>query len=97
MVGLNFATAFLREDGRMQASGAFDFILRHLDHMIEIAGEDHVGLGSDFDGAIIPEEIGSVAGLPAVSAAMAQAGYGADLIDKICHGNWIAAIRRIIG
>lgn len=97
MVGLNFATAFLRGDGRMQASGAFEFVLRHLDHMIEVAGEDHVGFGSDFDGAIIPEEIGSVAGLPVVVDAMRHAGYGTELIDKICHGNWIAAIRRIIG
>lgn len=65
--------------------------------MIETAGEDHVGLGSDFDGAVIPEEIGSVAGLPAVSEAMTDAGYGEALIEKICHGNWISAIRRIIG
>ncbi len=97
MVGLNFATAFLRGDGRMVPGGALDWMIRHLDHMIERAGEDHVGLGSDFDGAVVPEEIGSVAGLGVLREAMARAGYGAALIEKLCHGNWLAAIRRIVG
>lgn len=97
MAGLNFATAFLREDGRMVPDGALDWMVRHLDHMIAVAGEDHVGLGSDFDGAVVPEEIGSAAGLDALRERMRDAGYGETLITKLCHGNWIEAIRRIVG
>ncbi len=97
MVGLNFATAFLRGDGRMVPGGALDWMIRHLDHMIEHAGEDHVGLGSDFDGAVVPEEIGSVAGLGVLREEMGRAGYGPALIEKLCYGNWISAIRRIVG
>ncbi|MEM6824958.1 MAG: dipeptidase [Pseudomonadota bacterium] len=97
VVGLNFATAMLRPDGSMQPKGAFEWMLRHLDHMMALAGEDHVALGSDFDGAIMPAEIGSVAGLGALQEAMHRAGYGSHLIGKICHGNWLAAIRRIVG
>jgi membrane dipeptidase len=97
MVGLNFATAFLRPDGRMVPDGALDWMVRHLDHMIALAGEDHVGLGSDFDGAVVPQEIGSAAGLGVLRERMQRAGYGADLIGKICGANWRAAIRRIIG
>ena len=97
MVGLNFATAFLRPDGCMVPDGALDWMVRHLDYMIDLAGENHVGLGSDFDGAMVPEEIGSVAGLDVLRERMTTAGYGHDLIARICHGNWLAAIRRIIG
>ncbi|MEM0947858.1 MAG: membrane dipeptidase [Pseudomonadota bacterium] len=97
MVGLNFATAFLRPDGQMRADGAVDWMVRHLDRMIALAGEDHVGLGSDFDGGTMPEEIGDVAGLGALRGAMRDAGYGPALVEKICRGNWIAAMRRIWG
>ena len=97
VVGLNFATAMLRSDGSMRASGAFEWMVRHLDHMIALAGEDHVALGSDFDGAVMPAEIGSAAGLGVLRQAMCEADYGEALITKICHGNWIDAIRRIIG
>ncbi|QPH55694.1 dipeptidase [Pontivivens ytuae] len=97
MVGLNFAGAFLRPDGQMRAEGALEWMVRHLDHMLAMAGEDHVGLGSDFDGAVIPAEIGSTAGLDALRQAMEQHGYGDRLIEKICHANWLACCERLWG
>ncbi|MEL6599446.1 MAG: dipeptidase [Pseudomonadota bacterium] len=97
IVGLNFATAFLRPDGQMDADCSLDLMVRHLAHMIEQAGEDHVGLGSDFDGAIVPDPLGDVAGLPALRAAMGEAGFGDALITKVCHSNWLATLRRIWG
>lgn len=97
MVGLNLATAFLRPDGRMVPEGAMEPLIRHLDHMIALAGGDHVGIGSDFDGGLMPQEIGSVGGLGALRQAMVDAGYDAPLIKKICKGNWIATLERIIG
>lgn len=97
IVGLNYVTAFLRPDGQMLRDGAYEHMIPHLDHMIELAGEDHVGLGSDFDGGVMPAEIGSVAGLGMLRRAMDAAGYGEDLIAKICHGNWLACLRRVLG
>jgi membrane dipeptidase len=94
MVGLNFATAFLRPDGQMHADTAIDTVLRHLDHMIRLAGEDHVGLGSDFDGAMVPEAIGDIAGLPALRAAMRGHGYDEALMEKLCYRNWLAVLAR---
>ena len=87
MVGLNFATAFLREDGETTDT-SLEVMIRHLDHDCA-SGEDHIGLGSDFDGAIIPGEIGDCAGLPKVVQAMADHGFGDALIEKICHRNWV--------
>lgn len=95
MVGLNFASAFLRPDGQMLPQGALEWMVRHLDHMIELAGEDHVGFGSDFDGAVVPEEIGSVAGLDALREAMVTHGYDDAMMGKLCAGNWIALCERV--
>lgn len=92
MVGLNFATAFLRADGCMDVDTPLDTMLRHLDHLLEKLGEDRVGLGSDFDGALVPAAIGDVSGLPTLRAAMRAQGYDAALMEKICHRNWIRVL-----
>lgn len=94
MVGLNFAGAFLRADGQMNADVPLGTMIAHLDYLIGRLGEDRVGLGSDFDGAVVPAEIGDAAGLPALRQAMADHQYGAELIEKICHRNWIRVLRR---
>ncbi|SMY07085.1 dipeptidase [Flavimaricola marinus] len=94
MVGLNFATVFLREDGKQEAATGWDPILRHLDHLIGVLGEDRVGFGSDFDGATVPEVIGDVAGMPAMIEALRQHGYDDALLTKLAHANWLALLRR---
>lgn len=97
MVGLVYGTMFLRPDGKAGSEGAFDAALRHLDHMIDLAGEDHVGLGSDFDGAPMPPELSSAAELGNLRVALAEKGYGEALIAKICNGNWRSFLRRYWG
>lgn len=94
MVGLNFATAFLRQDGRMQPDVPLETLLRHLDHLIGRLGEDRVGLGSDFDGAQLPDAIGDVTGLCALRGAMRDHGYDAALMARLCHGNWLRLLDR---
>ena len=93
LVGLNFATAFLREDGQMKPELDLSNIMRHLDYLIEHLGEDKVGFGSDFDGAMVPRPIGNVAGLPALREAMIAHGYGSPLIKKLAHENWLRVLR----
>ncbi|WP_308917970.1 dipeptidase [Jannaschia sp. LMIT008] len=97
MVGLNFATSFLRADGRKDADTTLDDVLRHLDHLIERVGEDRVGLGSDYDGAVVPEAVATVADLPALRRAMREHGYGEGLVAKLCHGNWLRVLDEIWG
>lgn len=94
MVGLNFATCFLRPDGRDSADMTWDPILRHLDHLIGVLGEDHVGFGSDFDGATVPQGIRDVTGLPALQATLREHGYDRGLMTKLCHGNWFNLLER---
>lgn len=96
MVGLNFATVFLRPDGRKSPEMGWEPILRHLDHLISVLGEDRVGFGSDFDGAMMPQGIGDVTGLPALCAAMEAHGYGEALVGKIASENWLAFLDRML-
>ncbi|MGA0952053.1 MAG: dipeptidase [Candidatus Puniceispirillaceae bacterium] len=95
MVGLNFAVAFLNEDGQMRADTSFEVMLRHLDHLITQLGEDRVGLGSDFDGTKVPDAIGTAAGLPGLRAAMRDHGYDAALMEKLCYRNWLRVLDKI--
>ncbi|MEM1382297.1 MAG: dipeptidase [Pseudomonadota bacterium] len=94
VVGLNFHVAFLREDCAISHQTPIAQMLRHLDHLVAILGEDGVALGSDFDGCELPVEIGDVRGLGRLIAAMRQAGYGEALIAKICWQNWLAVMLR---
>lgn len=88
MVGACFASAYLREDGQRNPDTEIDLILRHLDYLISHLGEAHVGLGSDFDGAVLPKTLNDCTGLPHLIAAMHDYGFGANLINQLCYGNW---------
>jgi membrane dipeptidase len=94
MVGLNFAVSFLREDGRKIADTPVADILRHLDHLIGRLGEDRVGLGSDYDGAVVPQAVDDVGKLPVLRRAMRDHGYDENLIAKLCHGNWLRVLEK---
>jgi membrane dipeptidase len=97
MVGLNFATCFLRPDGNMKADTEVELMVRQLDYLLEKLGEDHVGFGSDFDGAVVPEKIGSAAGLPVLIDALRQTGYSEQLLKKLGSTNWLDLLGRTIG
>jgi len=96
MVGLNFATMFLRPDGRKSPDMTLDPMLRHLDHLISRLGENRVGFGSDYDGATTPKDIGGVEGLLPLQAALEQHGFNAALMRKLTHENWLAALDRCL-
>jgi membrane dipeptidase len=97
MVGVNFATSFLRPDGRYDADTPVDLVVDHLAHLIDRVGEDGVGIGSDFDGAKIPSGIGNAAGLPNLVAAMRERQFGEPLIEKVCLKNWLRVLGQTWG
>jgi len=68
-----------------------------MDHLIDRLGEDHVGFGSDFDGATVPEGIGDVTGLPLLLDALRSHGYDEALLEKLAWRNWLAVLRRSWG
>ncbi len=94
MVGLNYAVAFLREDGKNDADTPLARMVQHIDYLVERIGIDRVGLGSDFDGATIPQEIGDVAGLPRLVEALRAADYDDASLRKLTHENWLRVLRK---
>jgi membrane dipeptidase len=70
-------------------------LIDHIDHIARVAGVDHVGLGSDFDGVsgATPEGIDSAADLPKITQALVDRGYSADDIRKILGGNLLRVFR----
>jgi membrane dipeptidase len=97
LVGINFAVSFLRDDGQLVRETPLETVVRHIDYMVERMGIDCVGLGSDFDGAAPPAELGDVSRLPALFEALRERGYGDEALVKIAHGNWIRVLREIWG
>jgi membrane dipeptidase len=97
IAGLNLATCFLRPDGRESPDMTLDPVKRHIAHMLAVAGEDHVGIGSDFDGATVPKDIGGVDGLPVLIRAMREMGLGEALVAKIARGNWLRVLEQTWG
>jgi membrane dipeptidase len=92
VVGVNFAVGFLREDGRQVAATPVTEIVRHVDYLVGLIGIDHVAFGSDFDGAVVPEELDGAAGLPLLVAALRAAGHDDDAVAKITHRNWLRVL-----
>jgi len=63
-------------------------LVDHIDHAVRIAGVDHVGLGSDFDGiSATPDGLEDVSDLPALTAALLDRGHGEEDVRKLLGGN----------
>ncbi|HET9696690.1 MAG TPA: dipeptidase [Terriglobales bacterium] len=74
----------------------FESLINQIDYMVKVAGVDHVGLGSDFDGIdSLPQGIDSVADLPKITEALVQRGYTEEQIHKILGGNLLRVFREV--
>ncbi|RLP23902.1 dipeptidase [Mesorhizobium sp. YM1C-6-2] len=92
LVGLNFAVGMLRPDGREDANTPISDMIRHIDHLVDRLGIEGVAIGSDFDGATVPAEIGDAAGLQKLVDGLRDAGYGDGDLAKICRDNWLRVL-----
>lgn len=92
LVGLNFAVAMLRPDGREDAGTPITDMVRHIDYLVERLGVEGVAIGSDFDGATVPAEIGDASGLQKLVDGLHAAGYDQADLDRICRGNWLRVL-----
>jgi len=81
VVGVIFCPKFLGADGLLP-------VVKHLQHIVDVCGEDAPALGSDWDGFIVPTtELCDAAHLPLLTDALLEAGMGEEAIGKILHGN----------
>jgi membrane dipeptidase len=74
----------------------FNSLIDHFDHVIKIAGIDHIGIGTDFDGIPVPPDgIDSAADLPKITAALMARGYTAEEMKKLLGGNLLRVFREV--
>jgi membrane dipeptidase len=73
---------------------SWERIIDHIDHAVKLVGADHVGLGSDFDGASMPEGMEDASKLPKITEALMRKGYSDDDIRKILGGNLLRVMEQ---
>jgi membrane dipeptidase len=72
-----------------------DLLLDHIDHAVAVAGVDHIGLGSDFDGTLfLPDGVGDVSGFPNVTAGLLKRGHSVADIRKILGENVLRVLEQ---
>lgn len=87
---------YRREMGKQLPVVSIERVVDHIDHAVKIAGIDHVGLGSDFDGVgCLPEGLRSVADLPNLTEALLRRGYSERDIRKILGGNTLRVMEMV--
>jgi membrane dipeptidase len=73
---------------------SWERIVDHIDHVVKLVGPAHVGLGSDFDGASMPEGMEDCSKLPKITEALLRKGYSDDDIRKILGGNLLRVMEQ---
>ncbi|MGO4572377.1 dipeptidase [Microvirga sp. 2TAF3] len=96
-VGVNFGTMFIRGDGRKDPDTKLDELVRHIDYLVDRIGLDRVGLGSDFDGTTVPNDLKDASCLPSLVNLLRSKGYDDIAVRKICGDNWIRVLERTWG
>ncbi len=87
------------QQNRLTAEGklphvSWERIVDHIDHAVKLVGADHVGLGSDFDGATMPEGMEDASKLPKITEALLRKGYSEADIRKILGGNTLRVMEQ---
>ena len=73
-------------------------VVNHIDHIVKVAGIDHVGLGSSFDGIVsVPQDLQDVSCFPCLTQEMLDRGYSAEHIQKVLGGNTLRVLREVTG
>jgi membrane dipeptidase len=88
LVGIVFACPFIRPDFSEDPDTPIELIAEHARYVADRIGAEHVALGSDFDGALIPREVGDVAGMPRVLEALRRMGFTGAEVEAIAWNNW---------
>ena len=93
VMGMNFAPSFVHP-----TRPSVETMVDHMDHVVELVGPDHVGLGSDFDGIpSTPVGLEDVTKMPSITVELVERGYREEDVRKILGGNHLRLIKQVIG
>jgi membrane dipeptidase len=88
LVGINFEVSMIRPDSRRESETPLTRIAEHVRHVADLVGVEHVALGSDFDGATMPDGVRTARELPALIETLRADRYTEAELAQIAHGNW---------
>ena len=95
VMGMNFAPAFVDEN---QNNATLERILDHIDHVVKVAGVEHVGLGSDFDGIeSTPKGLEDVTKMPSITDGLLRRHYSEEDVLRVLGGNFLRVFKNVIG
>lgn len=95
IVGICFCSPFLKKNGK----GNVDDIIQHIDYIIQLVGEDYVGLGTDFDGVEKEHQLNDIKGIRDISILekkLKEKGYQETRINKIMGENWLRVLKKVL-
>ena len=81
------------------SAATIDDVVANIDHVAKVAGIDHVGIGTDFDGISndVPKGLEDASKMPALAAALRKKGYSEADVEKVMGGNFLRVMRQVIG
>lgn len=83
-------------DSHPSPLGTIHDVLDHIDHIVKVAGIDHVGLGSDYDGvSLLPKQLEDVSSYPYITQGLIDRGYSDEAIKKVLGGNLLRVFRGV--
>ena len=95
-MGVTLVPQFISPDPR---DAGLQGLLDHVDHIVRVAGIEHVALGSDWEGFKMVEGffMQDIADMPLITAGLVERGYDRPAVLAILGGNWLRVFRRIAG
>lgn len=93
VIGVTFVNSFLRREQPELAS--LDDVMAHLEYMLALVGENHVAIGSDFDGCTPPTDLADATAYPRITERLLAGGWGEETIRKILGGNFMRIFERV--
>jgi len=95
LMGINYAVGFLVQGAKSGSEVPLSVLVDHIDHIVNLVGIDHVALGSDYDGAGVPDALKDAAHDWAIVEELTRRGYDDDAISKICRDNWLRVLKEV--
>jgi len=94
VVGINFGEKFLRKNPENEVEEVFvENVLDHIEYIIRLVGENHVGLGTDYDGTTVVDDLRFPTSLHQISSILRERGFGEGVVRKIMRENFMRVFR----
>ena len=94
VIGITFVPNFLTQENK---KATLEDVIKHIDYLVEKAGVDYVGLGSDFDGTGgLPLDLEGVEKVPNITIELVKRGYKEEDIKKILGGNFLRVFKEVV-